>query len=679
MINKFRSNVKSNTSKFKNNINKLRKGIVSFFKEKGKTKKIKKLFKMLWKYIKREDILKILLMALPFVLMDITTRLFGYKISFYSLFRLTPRLFSIAYITLFIGICLNVNKRYAKKIYSVCFFVFLAFFLIQNVYYSIMGNFFSFSIMALAHEGSYYFWDAIVNCNPLVYLVLIMIIVSYAFAIKLFPKNTRYSKKNIIKISFIFIIIHVVAKLLLGTANFELTWDTWKNPKNVYDNFNDSNKGMALAGIYEYTVRDFYVNYLKPVPKKSETESNFLNDVFSDAHDNYHKNKYTGKYKNKNVIFLQLEGIDNWLLTKDTMPNTYKLLENSINFTNHYSFNNGGGSTFNSEFMVNTGYTTPYTFPMNAYTLNKNDYPYSMANLMKQNDYDIEAFHMNTKEYYSRGINYFNWGYDNYLGLVDIGDYKDNSYQLDRELILNKTFYDELFKKTGKTISYVITYTNHMPFTTAHSACRQLLDIDYQDKISDMKYSEITEFYESLNMSEEDCIRRQAKETDYMIGLLMEGLKDNGLYDNTVIFAYADHYLYTVSDKEILKNNGKDVETNLINKTPFFIWSADTKKEEIKKVNSQLDILPTFLNLMGISYNDKWYIGYDILDGKYKSMIVFPDLSWYDGNLYVVDNKVMNGKKIDEVALEEKNSYAEYLVKKNDLVLKYNYFKEISS
>ena len=60
-------------------------------------------------------------------------------------------------------------------------------------------------------------------------------------------------------------------------------------------------------------------------------------------------------------------------------------------------------------------------------------------------------------------------------------------------------------------------------------------------------------------------------------------------------------------------------------------------------------------------------------------MIVFPDLSWYDGNLYVVDSKVMNGKKVDEVALEEKNSYAEYLVKKNDLVLKYNYFKEISS
>ena len=479
--------------------------------------------------------------------------------------------------------------------------------------------------------------------------------------------------------AFISIFFQIIARLLLGSANFELTWDTWKNPKNVYNNFNDSNKGLALSGLYEYTFRDFYINYIKPIPKKSEMESEFLSDTFASSNDNFHKNKYTGKFKGKNVIFLQLEGIDDWLLTKDIMPNAYSLLNNSINFTNHYSFNNGGGSTFNSEFMVNTGYTTPYTFPMNAYTLNKNDYPYSMANLMKQKDYDIVAYHMNTKEYYSRGINYSNWGYDNYLGLQDLGEYTDNSYQLDRELVLNKTFYDGLFNKAGKTISYIITYTTHMPFTTQHSACRQLLDLDYEDKVIDMKYSERTDFYSSLDMSEEDCIKRQAKETDYMIGLLMQGLKDNGLYDKTVIFAYADHYLYTVSDDEILKNNGKDIDTNLVNKTPFFIWSSNLKKEEVKKVNSQLDILPTFLNLMGITYNDNWYIGSDILDGSYKSMVIFPDLSWYDGNYYVVDDQVFNNKKISEVLLEEKNSYAEYLVKKNDLVLKYNYFKEINN
>ena len=314
---------------------------------------------------------------------------------------------------------------------------------------------------------------------------------------------------------------------------------------------------------------------------------------------------------------------------------------------------------------------------MNAYTLNKNDFPYSMANLMKQKDYDVQAYHMNTKEYYSRGINYSNWGYDNYLGLQDLGTYRDNSYQLDRELILNETFYNEIFNSTGKFVSYIITYSNHLPFTSSKGVCNRLIKLDYEKEFADMSSSEISEYIENLGLTEEDCIKRQAKETDYMVGLLIQGLKDNGLYDNTVIVAYADHYLYTVSDVEILSKNGKDVDTNLINKTPFFIWSSNLKKEEVKKVNSQLDILPTFLNLMGISYNDKWYIGSDILDSKYKSMIVFPDMSWYDGTYYVVDNKVANKKKIKASDLEEKNNYAEYLVKKNDLVLKYNYFKEI--
>ena len=111
----------------------------------------------------------------------------------------------------------------------------------------------------------------------------------------------------------------------------------------------------------------------------------------------------------------------------------------------------------------------------------------------------------------------------------------------------------------------------------------------------------------------------------------------------------------------------------------FTLAYAGMKKEESTKVNSQLDILPTLLNLMGISYNDNWYIGKDILDNSYKSMVIFSDLSWYDGNYYVVGDVVANNKKIDEVLLEEKNSYAEYLIKKNDLVLKYNYFKEISN
>ena len=61
-------------------------------------------------------------------------------------------------------------------------------------------------------------------------------------------------------------------------------------------------------------------------------------------------------------------------------------------------------------------------------------------------------------------------------------------------------------------------------------------------------------------------------ETDYMVGLLMQALKDNNLYDNTVIVAYADHYLYTINDKSVL-GKYKETDNNLINRTPFFIWT----------------------------------------------------------------------------------------------------------
>ena len=677
MVVKVKEKVFDKSKIYKNNWNKFKKYVVDFFREKGKMKKIKKLLLNLKRFILKKEVLCILLLSVPFIIMDLFTRIFASSITFYSVFGITPRLFSLAYIILFIGVSLNINKKYSKFVYSIFFFIFFVMFIVQNIYYSTMGNFFGFSLMALAGEGSDYFLDAIKNCNIFVYIVIFILIGIYVYIMKIYPQKVSYNKKRIIRISVIFIVLHIVSKMFLGSGNFELTWDTWRNPRNVYDNFNDSNKCLVLTGLYEYTVRDFYITFIKPGENKTDTESKFLNEVFN-GDTITHKNKYTGKFKDKNVIFVQLEGIDNWLLTKDIMPNTYKLLDNSINFTNHYSFYNGGGSTFNSEFMVNVGYTTPYTFPMNAYTLNKNDFPYSMANLMKQRDYDVEVYHMNTKEYYSRGINYYNWGYDNYLGLQDLGTYKDKSYQLDRELILNETFHNEIFNNSEKFVSYIITYSNHLPFSTSKGVCRDLIKLDYEDKIKDMDNSEIDEFISSLDIGEEDCIKRQAKETDYMVGLLMKELKSSGLYNNTIIIFFTDHYLYTVSDNEILKNNGKDIETNLINKTPFFIWGANVKKEEIKKVNSQLDILPTFLNLMGIKYNEKWYTGGDILDSKYQQFIVFPDLSWYDGKYYVVDGKIKNKVSISSNLLEEKNSYAEYLVKKNDLVLKYNYFKEMN-
>ena len=156
MIVKIKENVIDKSKKYKKNISGIKKYVVAFFKEKGKMRKIKKLLKMLWLFIIRKDVLISLLMTLPFVFMDIFTRIHGNSVSFYSFFRITPRLFSITYIILFIGISLNIKKKYSKLVYSIFFFIFFGLFIVQNIYYSTMNNFFGFSLMALINTDNIY-------------------------------------------------------------------------------------------------------------------------------------------------------------------------------------------------------------------------------------------------------------------------------------------------------------------------------------------------------------------------------------------------------------------------------------------------------------------------------------------------------------------------------------------
>lgn len=606
----------------------------------------------------------ILYMSLPLFAMDLITRGFGYNIDFYKITSIAPNLFTFTWIVLFIGISLTFKKSIGKKIYLIINIFFIIMFLVNNVYYSMTNTFFDFNLLQSASEGKEYILDTIKSADLLIYISFIFIIYLIYKGYKKIPYTTKSNYKGLIIIIVYFIILHIIAPNALGPANETLTWSTWQNPRNNYISFNDANKSMKISGLYEFTIRNFYITYLKTEEEQNEEDELFLNQAFADYGE--YQNKYTGMFEGKNLILVQLEGLDNWILDKNTTPTLYNMLKNSINFQDHYSYYNGGGSTFNSEFAVNTGFITPLSYTQNAYTFNKNSFPYSLANLFKSKNYTVNAFHMNTGEYYSRATNYRNWGYDNYYGLIDINEYTDESYELDRELILNEKFNELLFPTDTNFVNYIITYSGHMPFTNNSGVCKQLYELDTQNLEEDEDKITI--------MSEEECVRRQARETDYMMQLLLENLEEKNLIDDTIIVVFADHYLYTLENKTLLTVY-KDTETQLINKTPFFIWSKDMKQTNIKETTSQLNILPTILNLFGMDYNPNNYIGVDALNPEYDGIVFFSDYSWYDGNVYVENGEVVNNKKISFDKLEEKNYYISYITKKNDLALKFNYFK----
>lgn len=632
--------------------------------------KIKDLLKKIYTdYIKKYGY--IFLIFLPLLLMDIIIRSFGNGTNLYKVWNIIPNLFTITWACLFIGISLSLKSKIGKWVYLSVNILFLIMFLTNGIYYSTTHNFFDFILLESTSEGAPYMMDCIKNCNVWIYIWFVIIIFTIYIGFKKIPKKDNFNYKNVIIVVLVFLLIHLLLPNLYGSANSSLEWNTWQNPRNIYKNFNDANKSMSITGLYEYTIRNFYITFLQTEEEETSEDYEFLMEAFSV--NNNEVNKYTGIFKNKNLIFVQLEGIDDWLLTEKDMPTLYGMLNNSFVFQNHYSYYNGGGSTFNSEFAVNTGFITPLSYTQNAYSFNKNSFPYSMANMFKNQDYVVNAFHMNSGEYYSRQTNYTNWGYDKYYGLLDINDYKDKSYTLDRELINDVTFQEKMFSKDSKFVDYIITYSNHLPFTNTKGVCKLLYDIemDLNDTV-DMGEESSSTF---VQLTEEECIRKQAHETDYMMELLLKKLTELNLIDDTVIVVFTDHYLYTVEDKTIL-DKYKNTSNNLINKTPFFIWQNNMKRTNIKEVTSQLNILPTTLNLFGINYNPNYYIGSDALSSNYKGIVFFSDYSWYDGNIYVDNGVIANNKSSSQEYLDEKNYYIHYLTKKNDLALKYNVFKK---
>lgn len=600
----------------------------------------------------------VIFMTLSFLILDFTLRFFTRSINFYNITRLAPNLFTISWVLLIVGISTSFRNKTSKILYGICFVVSLILFLTHAIYYSYFKNFFDFSSLQYASEAGDYLIDAIKNSPLWIFITAIISITLCYFAIRFVPKDNKFSYKKIIIISILFLMIHYTAPIYLGKV--ATTWDAWRKPRNVYNSFNDNKRSMQVAGFYEYNFRNFYVNYLKKETKVEDENTKLLEDKFSEDTSEYN-NKYTGIFKDKNVIFVQLESIDSFLVTKEIMPTLYSLKNNSINFNNHFSFVSGGGSTFNSEYMVNTGYTTPISINKGAYTFSKNTYSYSLPNLLKNEGYTVNAFHMNTPEYYSRDVNYKSFGYDSFNSLKNLDNgkyYTDNSFWLDTELINNPTFNELLFNTDKKFADYIITYSAHMPFDTKKGVCSLLVED---------KESTLTEY---------ECLKLQARETDNMIKLLLENLEEKGLIDNTILVLYADHYLYTLNDKTLL-DQFKTTENNLINQTTWMIWSKDMKKVNIKEVTSQLNILPTVANLMGLEYHPNYYLMSDALSSDYKGFVFFNDYSWYDGNAYVENNEVTNGKKIKEEDLIYKNELVNKLVKINDTVLTSDYFKNI--
>lgn len=295
-----------------------------------------------------------------------------------------------------------------------------------------------------------------------------------------------------------------------------------------------------------------------------------------------------------NLIVLQLEAFQNFPLHlsvggAEVTPVLNKLADESYYFNRVFQ-QIGQGNTSDAEFMANTSiYPTAKIAMSTGY--GDRALP-SLPRLMQQNGYKAYTFHVNDVKFWDRNRLYPALNFDRYFDKpYYVNDHFNDFGASDEELY--RFGLSELSKlgASGQPFyAQFVTASSHFPFKVPADKRRLSLPANLQD-------TQLGDYLIAANY------------TDYAIGQLIEGLKQDGLWDKTVLAVYGDHYGLQPDDNDpawVSKTLGikYDARVSRFN-IPFIVRvPGQPQGETISRVGGQLDMMPTLANLLGLQLQD---------------------------------------------------------------------------
>lgn len=559
------------------------------------------------------------------MLLDFSFRALHYVAGTTGPFHWTPNLFSFCWSLIATAlICLipGVIKKIVMGLINVSFSV-LA--LVHATLYHISGSFLSFSDLAFAEDGAAFLSIQYLGFSFWIYFFVILSLAIGIFALYLAPKKQNYRILNTL-IPSIALILGCVGLIILHSVFYvagsdnKFTWTDTYDPGSVsamFTEFTDPNECLLFCGMYEYLFRSFTKSF-EDTLELNETHL-ALDEYYASFSDQKETNEMTGVLEGQNVIAVLLESIDTWMLTEQFMPNLYALQQKSLDFKNHYTPLFLSAGTFNTEAAFNIGFYLPVT-GTSAYTYATNVYPYSLPNLFANKGYAANSYHTLDGKYYNREVVHKLWGYESFHDQDDLGFQGeptcDTTLMESYEKLVD---HDELF------FDYIITYSGHGPYTEKRQAIAENhLEIAEQLAIESGVVCENEDTWNQY-------VRAIAhvRETDAMIGQLVENMTADGTIHNTTLVFFGDHYSKYLTDTDFIMQLKGVEDMYSICRTPFFIYSEKLEPSSVEKVTSSVDMLPTIANLFNLDLNPRYSIGNDAFSDK-GGFVCFKDFSWID-------------------------------------------------
>ena len=380
-------------------------------------------------------------------------------------------------------------------------------------------------------------------------------------------------------------------------------------------------------------------------------------------------NDYTGMFEGYNLIFITAEGFDGYVIDKKRTPELYKMSHNGFVFKNFYT-PLWYGSTLGGEYANLTG-----LMPKNGGYLSMqmvgqrgNTMPFTLGNELKNQGYNVYAYHNNGYTYYDRNISRPYFGYENFVGVGNGLPYEKTQggsmMWPQSDAFMEESTFSEYASEEPFHV-YYMTVSGHLEYDFGGNAMAK----KNEDKVKDLYYSQTTKAYIACQL-----------EFELMMEELNADLEKAGIADKTLIVICGDHIPY---DNMEIPN---ELAGSYLDRTfecyrnSLIIYSASMEEPiKVDKVCSSLDILPTVLNLMGLPYDSRMLVGRDIMSDS-PGLVIMHDGSFIaDGFRYNASTGevISRGGKVSDSELENLKSTVSNRFRMADAICELDYYKYV--
>lgn len=315
---------------------------------------------------------------------------------------------------------------------------------------------------------------------------------------------------------------------------------------------------------------------------------------------------FFGAAQGMNLIVVQMESFQNFPINlklngQEITPVLNKLVKEGFYFPRVFQ-QIGPGNTSDAEFMSNTSIYPTAEAAMST-SFGDRELP-SLPRLLQSHGYVANTFHINDVSFWDRNQMYPALNFDQYYDkpyytndyFNDFGASDEEMYRVGGEKLA------EIKAQSKPFYAQFVTTSSHNPFVVPEDRRHITLP-------ADMEGTMLGNYITAVNY------------TDYAIGTLIDRLKQAGMWDNTMLVFYGDHFgvpTKDVSAPEIGEKLGIAYDDRISRfNIPLIVHiPGQSSGQVVERTGGQVDILPTVASLLGISLTDEGFtaLGQDLLN-----------------------------------------------------------------